>query len=337
MRVYPADEKDKAIKVYAILDDQSNRSLAKSAFLDSFNVRGPSAPYSLKTCAGIVETACRRATGYVVESIDGQMRLPLPTILECNNIPDNRSEIPTPEVASYHPHLKRIERLIPNLDPEAQIVLLLGRDILRVHKVRQHINGSHNTPYAQRFDLGWVIVGEDCLGEAHKPTVVNNMLTSTLDLSLLQPCENHYFIKELLHSTSAPSILASRANDDCIQNCDQDHHGCTVFHKTKEDNRIAMSFEDRLFLEMMEQGMVQDKTKSWIAPLPFKPQRQRLPNNREQVYKRFVSLRHSFHNKPEMKDHFLTFMEKICTVVAKSIDTPAILSDKTQFLPENDC
>ncbi|XP_073510708.1 uncharacterized protein [Phyllobates terribilis] len=175
VRVYPANRKDKAVKVYAILDDQSNKSLAKSAFFDSFNVRGPSAPYSLKTCAGIVETAGRRAAGYVVEPLDGKMCLPLPTILECNQIPDNRSEILTPQVASHHPHLKRIERLIPNLDSEAQIVLLLGRDILQIHKVRQQINGPHNAPYAQRLDLGWVIVGEVCLGGAHKPTMINSL------------------------------------------------------------------------------------------------------------------------------------------------------------------
>ncbi|XP_075706846.1 uncharacterized protein LOC142741353 [Rhinoderma darwinii] len=74
---------------------------------------------------------------------------------------------------------------------------------------------------------------------------------------------------------------------------------------------MAMSFEDRLFLDIMEQGMVQNKMKSWVAPLPYRPQRQRLPNNREQVYKRFVSLRHSLQRKPEMRDHFFTFMEKI--------------------------
>ncbi|XP_040197421.1 uncharacterized protein LOC120930263 [Rana temporaria] len=314
VRVYPEDNRDKAIKVYAILDDQSNKSLAKSAFFDSFHIRGPGAPYSLRTCAGTVETAGRRASGYIIESSDGQVRLPLPTILECNQIPDNRSEIPTPEVAEHHPHLKRIRHLIPNLDPEAQIVLLLGRDILQVHKVRQQINGSHNAPYAQRLDLGWVIVGEVCLGGVHRPTTVNSMLTSTLENgrpSLLQPCENHLFIKELPQSTSSLGALAGPAYDDFIWDVNQDHLGSTVFRKTKEDNRMAMSFEDRLFLDIMEHGMVQDEARSWVAPLPFKPQRQRLPNNREQVFKRFVSLRHNLRNKPEMSDHFFTFMEKI--------------------------
>ncbi|XP_056410564.1 uncharacterized protein LOC130346718 [Hyla sarda] len=130
VRVYPADFRDKMIKVYAILDDQSNRSLAKSAFFNTFNIVGPGSPYFLRTCAGTVETAGRKATGYKVESIDGQTCLSLPTILEFNHIPDNWSEIPTPEAAAHNPHLKRIAHLIPELDSEAPIVLLLGRDIL---------------------------------------------------------------------------------------------------------------------------------------------------------------------------------------------------------------
>lgn len=36
------------VKFYAILDEQSNRSLVRSEFFDIFRVQGPSSPYSLK-------------------------------------------------------------------------------------------------------------------------------------------------------------------------------------------------------------------------------------------------------------------------------------------------
>lgn len=92
---------------------------------------------------------------------------------------------------------------------------------------------------------------------------------------------------------------------------DQDDLGCTVFRRTKEDNQAAMSIEHRLFLEVMEKSIEKDKSNSWVAPLPFRPQRQHLPNNREQVYKCFTSLRHNLQRKPEMRKHFFSFMEKI--------------------------
>ena len=74
----PKGQPDKAIKAYVILDDQSNRSLARSSFFE----------------------------------------------------------------------------LIPEVDPTAEILLLLGRDIIRVHKVREQVNGPHNAPFAQCLDLG---------------------------------------------------------------------------------------------------------------------------------------------------------------------------------------
>lgn len=58
---------------------------------------------------------------------------------------------------------KPIAHLIPELDPDAQILLLLGQDVLQVHKVRYQFNGPNNTPYAPKLDLGWVVIGEVCL------------------------------------------------------------------------------------------------------------------------------------------------------------------------------
>ncbi|XP_060126117.1 uncharacterized protein LOC132591490 isoform X1 [Zootoca vivipara] len=314
VRVYPVGNRNKAIKLYAILDDQSNKSLASPTFFDMFDIKGPSFPYSLKTCSGNVETAGRRASGYKVESLDGQTSLTLPTLIECNQIPDQRSEIPTPDAARHHPHLKRIVNLIPQLDPQARIILLLGRDILEVHKARAQINGPHNASYAQKLDLGWVIIGDVCLGSMHKPNSVNSMLTNTLENgrpSLFQPCHNHFIIKELPQKNHSICPVVNLPNEDVGCDSDTDHLGCTVFQRTRDDNKVAMSIEDKMFLRTMEREFVKDDTNSWVAPLPFKPQRRRLPNNRDQVLKRLSSLRHNLQRKPEIRNHFFSFMDKI--------------------------
>lgn len=80
----------------------------------------------------------------------------IPPLLECKMMPDDRSEIHTPDIAQHFPHLTPVADKIPPPDPSAPILLLLGRDILSVHKVRKQYNGPHNTPYAQRLDIGWV-------------------------------------------------------------------------------------------------------------------------------------------------------------------------------------
>lgn len=303
--VYPKGRPDQKVRTYVMLDDQSNVSLARSAFFDMFDIQGEASPYTLKTCSGITETAGRRASGFMVESADGQLHLSLPTLIECNLIPNNRDEIPTPEAAQSHKHLRCIADRIPPLDASAEILLLLGRDIIRVHKVRSQRNGRHNEPYAQQVDLGWVIVGDVCLGGAHRPTV-NTFKTNVLENgrpSYFKPCENRIICKEkfIEEQLISPDTLTSS----------RPSLGELVFSHSKEDDKLAPSIEDEIFLQIMNKEFKKDDSNSWVAPLPFRSPRPRLPNNREQALSRLMSLRRTLNRKPEMKHHFIDFMEDI--------------------------
>ena len=330
--VYPTGHREKAVKLYVILDDQSNRSLASSTFFDTFKIKEANSSYLLKTCTGVSEETGRRAIGYQIESFDGQTTLPLPTLIECNQFPTEREEIPTPEVALHHRHLKGIAHLIPELDPQAEIALLLGRDIIRVHKVRKQINGPHNSPYAQKLDLGWVIIGNVCLGSVHKPTSVNSLFTKTLEggrPSLFQPCTNRFLVRE-----KPASVIHSNpytANLLCDE--DRDRLGCSVFQGTKEDHKLAPSIEDHIFLEIMRQGFHKNNENSWVAPLPFKAQRPCLANNKEQALKRFSSLKRNLQRKPEMKGHFFSFMSKMFEDDHAEIAPPLKDNEECWYLP----
>ena len=67
----------------------------------------------------------RRASGFIIESIDGLEHFKLPTVTECDMIPDNRNEIATHEVTRSHPHLECIADLIPPIDNKADIIIAL--------------------------------------------------------------------------------------------------------------------------------------------------------------------------------------------------------------------
>ncbi|XP_059802837.1 uncharacterized protein LOC132379182 [Hypanus sabinus] len=103
-KVYPKGAKDKAIKAYVILDDQSNRSLVSPEFFKLFNIESEQFPYYLKTCSGNMETQGRKAEGIQIESLDGKVVICLPPLLECNEIMNNRTEIPTPSAVLHQPH-----------------------------------------------------------------------------------------------------------------------------------------------------------------------------------------------------------------------------------------
>ncbi|RXN37835.1 hypothetical protein ROHU_001681 [Labeo rohita] len=309
-KVYPEGRPEEAIRLYVVLDDQSNRSLARSEFFNLLHVKGECSAYTLRTCAGVTKTAGRRATGFIIESLDGAMKVKLPTLIECNNIPDDRDEILTPDAALWHTHLKPIAHCIPPLDPGAQILLLLGRDILQVHKAREQRNGPSNAPYAQRLDLGWVVVGDVCLGSVHRSASLSTYRTHVLDNgrpSLLPPCPNKLRVREKFDVK--PQLEISLACDTFVFN---DYTiGDTIFERSKDDNKVGLSIEDRYFLEIMDREMFMDESNSWVAPLPFRTPRKRLPNNREQVLTRLTSLLCTLEKKPEMKSHFVAFMQNI--------------------------
>lgn len=311
VKVYPEDHPGKVIQTYVVLDDQSNRSLARPEFFNHFGLYEKASPYTLKTCSGVMDTTGRRATNFIVESYDGKIKIKLPTLIECEMIPDDRSEIPTPEITHYFPHLRPIADKIPPLNENAQIFILLGRDILRVHKVRQQYNGDHDEPYAQRLDLGWVIIGDVCLDRTHKPPSVRAYKTHTLPngrTSMLSPCPNKIQVKETL---KRKNTLQSRMMEGKFQGGETENLGATVFDCHPDDEKVALSVDDQTFMDIMDKEVYIDQANSWVAPLPFCKPRRRLPNNREMALRRLLSLRRTLDRRTDMKEHFLEFMKKV--------------------------
>lgn len=184
---------------------------------------------------------------------------------------------------------------------------------MSLHKVRKQRNGPHNSPYAQRLDLGWVIVGELCLGGAHKTEQVNAYKTHVLQngrSSFLKPCTNNIHIKERFKGLTQRSFQTPSHTEVFQETCN-DGLGEGVFQKTPEDDKLAMSVDDNNFLRIMDNEVYIDDENHWVAPLPFRSPRKPLPNNREQAFQRLLSLQRSFRRRPDMKEHFFDFMQKV--------------------------
>ena len=118
------------------------------------------------------------------------------------------------------------------------MLILIGRDLPEAHHVLDQHIGDRGTPYAQCLSLSWVIVGEACLGKVHKPDFVNTNKTHRLRngrASICMPCDNELYVKESVSDVT-------------------DSLGSTVFEKTKDDDKMGLSVEDRKFLHLMEEG-----------------------------------------------------------------------------------
>ncbi|CAG2243390.1 unnamed protein product [Mytilus edulis] len=75
------------------------RSLAKSSFFEHFNIHGPEVPYPLSSCSNAFSEYGRRASDFAVESFDASCKLNLPTLIECDQVPDIRTEIPSQDIS----------------------------------------------------------------------------------------------------------------------------------------------------------------------------------------------------------------------------------------------
>lgn len=280
--IYPRQEPDHARTVYCIIDDESSHTLATCKFFDSSHEYGPDHQYTLKSYSGEYITSGRKVSGYVIKSCDGSRAFNLPGIIECNEIPQNRSEIPAPKVAANFQHLRDIADYIPTIDPGTSIELLIGRDLIETHVVLDQCLG---VPLGQRLPVGWVLIGNLCFGTAHSQTIVTVNKTAILGNgrpTYFEPCDSSLYVK----------------NDP-------------VFKRTAFDECEGLSVEDQTFLDIIDSGFQMSESGKWTAPLPFRNCRPILHNNREAAWKRANSYDNSLKHNPTKAAHVCEFMQKI--------------------------
>ena len=310
---FKKEQPNKPVRVYALMDDQSNASMISPNLIQKLNVDGPKERFLLSTCSTSKETKYgRRISGVVLRSTNGKT-VELPTMLECEHIPQDKNEIPTPEMTKSFPHLKEIATEIPPLDHNAEIDILIGRDAPEVLKVRQFKNGPRGAPWAQKHILGWTISGEMCLDRVGGPVHISSHRTSvelsseplvdqsdcvhdryTISAAETIPCPNYFQVKE--QHNEAPT------NDEVTKG---------LFDTTPEDNEASMSWDDRRFLEIMENAIHKNSSGNWEMPLPFRSPEIWMPNNRGQALDRLRSLQRTFRKKPQMEKDYVEFLGKM--------------------------
>ncbi|XP_070581473.1 uncharacterized protein [Ptychodera flava] len=236
-KVYTQDRPADYIETYIVLDDQSNACMGDSHLFDALKIHGPDLEYELSTCSGKGELRKgRRSNRVIIESHDGKKKFSLPVLLENDNIPSDKNEIPTPDICKAFKHLKPIIDYIPEPKKNVGIHLLIGRNCKEPLKVRETRNGPLNSPWAQRTDPGWTISGELCLETARGVIRTSvHRTTATLngyDQSALE-CNHHIHIKDII----SPKPV---------------NFGTTVFKRTPYDEQKAPSIEDKQFLDIMQ-------------------------------------------------------------------------------------
>jgi hypothetical protein len=213
-----------------MLDDQSNRTLGKGSMFDHFSIDIQPTEYTLESCAGKLTTAGRVVEGLVVEGIYDNIQLHLPPVLECDNIPENHAEIPTPDIVLHYPHLRDVSDYLLPFDESMQIMLLIGRDLPEAHHVIEQRIGPPRSPFAQRSPLGWTIIGDVCLSGQRSPVLVTTYrtyITRNGRPTGLEPCGQMVSVRK-------PSVFSEKQSRTQTE--------LNVFETTSQDNKLGLSF-----------------------------------------------------------------------------------------------
>jgi len=169
----------------------------------------------------------------------------------------------------------------------------LGRDIIKEYIVRQQIKEPQDAPFAHREDLGWVlVVREVCVGNAHKPSV-STFKTNVVENGrpfYLTPCESVMQRKEKLSFDGELLDRPSNRLEANTKRTSEHNLGHTAFNNTENDNKLAPSIENTVFLKTMDKEVYWVETYNWVDPLPIRVSKKLLPNNRGQALSRLTSL-----------------------------------------------
>lgn len=286
--------------VYALLDDQSDTTFVTDKVLEDLGVRGAKTRLSLSTLHAenkIVDT--RKAKGLLLQDFKRQVSITLPRSFTRSSIPVQRSQIPTPESAKLWAHTQPIAKELMPYSEDIDVGVLVGLDCTRALIPREVIPGDDGTPYALRTDLGWGLVGrysndtnehleEDEIGVSHKvlscevkdPPALCHLACRTAIKETIDPQQVHKMF----------SLDFSEVN--CV-------------------NQESLSFDERRFLQKLQDGIVQTDDGHYQMPLPFNEESPNLPNNRVLASHRLKRLKSRLSQDPEYHRLYTKSMEDV--------------------------
>ena len=92
-------------------------------------------------------------TGLIIRCIHKRTAT-LPILIDSDEIPQDREEIPSLKIVRAHPHPKCMPGEVSVLDETAKIQLLICRNAREPLKVQAVKNGPKKPPWAQKLALG---------------------------------------------------------------------------------------------------------------------------------------------------------------------------------------
>ena len=256
---------DRTYDAVALIDSASSTSYIRADVAESLGVSGPDEQLTTSVLGGTTVTGRRQRVNLTIHSHDGDYS----TAFQAWTQPDITAPLPAVDwhqMSQQFPHLQQLP--LPQVDSR-QVDILIGIDVIDVHRVLEEATGRAGEPIARRLPLGWV-----CFGPVDMPTGA----TSECTLHTSAVCE------PLLDT-----LVAKFWEDD------------QVGMQPQSDKTMAEIEAEHLVADRMKiaDGHVTTGI-PWIRP-DHQPQ---LPPNRAMAEKRLISLERSLLKKPDIQAEY---------------------------------
>ena len=260
----------------ALLDNWSQGTFITEDLLDALGIKGTYACLEIQTVNGISSHPCRAVTNLKVSPFqDASNQINLPKVYSRLKLPANPEDIPTAHKLKKWSYLNPLLKHLPT-DEHMPVGILIGSNCPRALEPMAVVPSQNDGPFATKTRLGWSITGP--MGCFQIPT---NCIGCHRTSMKTEDIPNRYFaLKETIKDASVKqSMLAMHSLD---------------FHEA-EGNRIALSIEDKRFLDIMKHG--NQTNGKHCLPLPLRSPDKEVPNNRK------VLQRASWLKKRLLMDH----------------------------------
>ena len=84
-----------------------------------------------------------------------------------------------------------------------------------------------------------------------------------------------------------------------------------IFYSSPKDKETTMSWEDRRFLEIMNNKIHKNESGNWEMPLPVHSSKVVMRHNQEQALNRLLGLLQTFKKKPQMERDYFEFLVNV--------------------------
>lgn len=154
--VSAAANPEEEILVYALLDTQNDTTFILKDIAD--HVKQEPVRLKISTISSRIKVVSSyKLHGLQVRGLMSEERIKLPVNYTREYIPANRSDIPTCKTAKIWPHLEHLaDAMLSELACEVE--LLIGYNCPQVLLPRNVVSGEEGQPFAQKSELGCVII-----------------------------------------------------------------------------------------------------------------------------------------------------------------------------------